>query len=105
MADQALRNSSDSLPPVSVQSQLSLLAGKLSDAVMLMDKEFRILYANPRALEISQITAANFNRETLWELNPGVLESPLGHTSSPGNMAPGFRPRHARRITALQVNL
>jgi len=78
MADQALRNSSDSLPPVSVQTDLSLLADKLSDAIMLMDKEFRILYANPRALEISQITAANFNRETLWELYPGVLESPLG---------------------------
>ncbi|MES2393811.1 MAG: PAS domain-containing protein [Acidobacteriota bacterium] len=64
--------------PVAVQQYLTLLSDRLSDAIMLMDESFRILYANPMALQISQITSANFNRETLWELYPGVLESPLG---------------------------
>ena len=66
--------------PVSPEraAQIALLSDRLSDAIMLMDESFRILYANPKALEISQITAENFNRETLWELYPGVLESPLG---------------------------
>jgi PAS domain S-box-containing protein len=64
--------------PTLVKTHLASLTDKLSDAIMLMDEEFRILYANPKALEISQITSANFNRETLWELYPGVLESPLG---------------------------
>jgi PAS domain S-box-containing protein len=61
-----------------VDRLLALLTDRLSDAIMLMDESFRILYANPMALQISQITSANFNRETLWELYPGVLESPLG---------------------------
>ena len=61
-----------------VQHILTLLSDRLSDAIMLMDQSFRIVYANPIALQISQITSANFNRETLWELYPGVLESPLG---------------------------
>ena len=80
MADQlpSTQSASSADASGSVQQKLALLSEHLSDALMLMDADFRVLYANPKALEISQLTAADLNHKTLWELYPGVLESELG---------------------------
>jgi len=78
MAEILSNGSSTSITSATVQAQLALLTQHLSDALMLMDADFRILWANPGALRISNLTTADFNGRTLWEIYPGVYESPLG---------------------------
>lgn len=45
----------------------------LPDAVLLLDENWRIVYANETARRISRIRPENLNRETHWELYPETV--------------------------------
>jgi len=79
MADQAHTELAGKSAPASAQAHLISLIDRLHDAVAILDGSWRFVYANPMALAISRLTVENLNRETLWELYPGVFESNLGH--------------------------
>jgi PAS domain S-box-containing protein len=49
----------------------------LPDAVLLLDAEWRIIYANQAAFRISRLQPENLNRETLWELFPEAVGTDL----------------------------
>jgi PAS domain S-box-containing protein len=51
----------------------------LNDAVLLMDSDWRITYANPAARSISRIENHHLNSHTMWELFPTVIGSELEH--------------------------
>ncbi len=49
------------------------LLADLPDAILVLGGDWRIVYANRRACEISRIKPEHMNRETLWELFPELL--------------------------------
>lgn len=67
------------IEPVMVQSKsdvdtsLVRVVGGLPDAVLLIDEEWRITYANTTARRISRISEQDFNGPTLWELYPDIV--------------------------------
>jgi PAS domain-containing protein len=61
----------------SVEALLAQVLEGSPDAIMLLDREWRIRYANGTARRISRIEADRASRETLWELYPGLLGTPL----------------------------
>ncbi len=73
----------DALPPQVSSSAdlesagLAELIHSLPDAVLCMDREWRITFANKEAMRVSQITPENLNRETHWELYPDTLGTPV----------------------------
>jgi len=79
MADHINTGLAGKSAPTSDQAHLISLIDRLHDAVAILDSSWRFVYANPMALAISRLTVENLNRETLWELYPGVFESNLGH--------------------------
>ena len=64
--------------PVEVRAQLTAICDKLHDAILLLDRDWRITYANAPAREISKIAEADLNGASLWDLYPGVENSDLG---------------------------
>lgn len=62
----------------STAALLAHLMDTSQDAVLLLDQEWRITYANETARRISQIKEENLNRDSLWEMYPPLAESDLG---------------------------
>ncbi len=53
-------------------SLISLLH-RLPDAVLVLDRKWRIVFANAEASRISRLTPADFNNKTHWELYPETV--------------------------------
>lgn len=60
-----------------VSNALKPLMDELPDGILLIDEDWRILYANRTARRISHIQPENLNRETLWELYPEIVGTRL----------------------------
>jgi PAS domain S-box-containing protein len=68
------------IPPpdgASVEAVLVRVLDELPDAILLFDANWRIVYANQVARQISRIQPENLNRETLWELYPEIVGTNL----------------------------
>jgi PAS domain S-box-containing protein len=50
---------------------------ELPDVILLLDANWRIVYANQTARRVSRIKPENLNRETLWELYPEIAGTNL----------------------------
>ena len=57
--------------------ELNEVMDLLSDAIILLDEQWRICYANLSARKLSRLAPENINRETLWELFPQLAGSDL----------------------------
>ena len=49
------------------------LFDRISDGILVMDREWRITYANPAAMRISRLTPADLNSKTHWEIYPETV--------------------------------
>lgn len=61
----------------SVGNALMQVMDGLADAFLLLDENWRIIYANDTARRISRIREKDLNGETLWNLYPGLLGTSL----------------------------
>lgn len=57
--------------------QLGRLVAAIPDGVICIDRSWRITYANAESRRISHIEAHHLDSETVWELYPRVLGTPL----------------------------
>jgi len=57
----------------SIEAVLAHMTDVLPDATLLLDENWRIVYASQTARRISRIQPENLNRETLWELYPEII--------------------------------
>lgn len=67
-------------PPISPVAQTEMFASildSLPDAVLLLDSEWKITYANRLARRISRIAEEHLNSHTLWELFPEIVGTEL----------------------------
>ena len=60
-----------------VQAALMGVLNTLPDAILLLDEQWRLVYANETACRLSRIQPENLNRETLWDLYPALLGTEL----------------------------
>jgi PAS domain S-box-containing protein len=67
-------------PSSSAVSALAPLIENLPDGILILDPQWRILYANRTAREISRIGPEDFNAKTHWELYPETLGTPVEET-------------------------
>jgi PAS domain S-box-containing protein len=56
---------------------LRSLLFRLPDAVLLLDRDWRIIYANQEAFRVSRLRPEDRNSKTLWELFPDTLGTPV----------------------------
>ena len=61
-----------------LHDQIARLTDKLSDALILIDKDWRITYANPTAQRNSFMSPGYINGDTLWNLYPGLIDTEVG---------------------------
>lgn len=59
--------------PVDVSQMLAEAVQSLSDGLLLMDRDFRIVFANERARQISRLRSEDLHGPTHWELFPSTL--------------------------------
>ncbi len=57
--------------------ELNEIMDLLSDAILLLDEQWRICYANMSAQRLSRLRPENFNGQTLWELFPQIAGTEL----------------------------
>ena len=50
---------------------------QLSDAILFVDRDWRIVYANPVALRVSRLTARDIGTRTHWEIYPETVNTEL----------------------------
>ena len=55
------------------EAQMTSLLERLSDGVLMMDREWRVTYANPAAMRISRLLPEDLNSRTHWELYPETV--------------------------------
>lgn len=55
------------------EAQMTSLLERLSDGVLMMDREWRVIYANPAAMRISRLRPEDLNSRTHWELYPETV--------------------------------
>ena len=60
-----------------IAARLALFTDKLADAVMLVDSDWRIVYANVAARRNSHMTPSYIGGN-LWELYPGLIDTEVG---------------------------
>lgn len=77
MADNAAVWSAEKTGNAPLDAALRHVVDGLPDALLLLDEDWRILYANQTARRISHIQPENLNRETLWELYPKIVGTHL----------------------------
>jgi PAS domain S-box-containing protein len=58
-------------------SALHALLEQLPDAILFLDRDFRITFANAKASLLSRLTSADINSKTLWEIFPETLGTDL----------------------------
>ncbi len=56
---------------------LSFVVDNSPDAVILLDKSYRLIYANHSACRLSHILPQHFNGPALWELYPEIVGTEL----------------------------
>lgn len=66
--------------PASVVANLIQVADTLSDAIVFLDREWRITYANARAHTVSRLSAFDLNSKTHWELFPATVGTAVEQT-------------------------
>ena len=64
-------------PSASFPLALPALIEALPDAILLLDSQWRITYANQMARRISRISDSDLNSRTLWELFPSIIGTDL----------------------------
>jgi PAS domain S-box-containing protein len=77
----------DHHPPRTAQAEISqqisaglaYLIDRLPDAILFLDREWRLTYANAQAMHISRLTPADLNGRTHWELFPDTVGTKLEH--------------------------
>ena len=74
----------------SQHSEAHALLERLPDAILFLDRDFRITFANAQARRLSRLTPADINSKTLWEIFPQTLDTELEY--------------HARRAMAAPVS-
>ena len=62
--------------PPSVEGDLGHLLQSLSEGVIVLDREWRIIYANDSARRISRIEPHSINGPSHWELYPATVGTP-----------------------------
>ena len=72
------------------RSELHALLEQLPDAILFLDHDFRITFANAQGRRISRLTPADLNSKTLWEIFPQTLDTELEY--------------HARRAMAAPIS-
>ena len=58
---------------VLLQADMAFLVEKMPDGVILLDREWRIVFANQNARRISHIEPHHLNGPTHWELYPETV--------------------------------
>jgi PAS domain S-box-containing protein len=61
----------------SIDWALARVLDGLEDAILLLDRDWRIVYANQSARRLSRIKPESLNRETLWQLYPEIVDTAL----------------------------
>ncbi|WP_263373282.1 PAS domain-containing protein [Granulicella aggregans] len=56
-----------------MEAQMTSLLERLSDGVLMIDREWRVIYANPAAMRISRLRPEDLNSRTHWELYPETV--------------------------------
>jgi PAS domain S-box-containing protein len=69
-------------------SELHALLERLPDAILFLDKDFRITFANAQARHLSRLTPADMDTKTLWEIFPETLGTDLEFHSRRAMSAP-----------------
>ncbi len=64
----------------SISPALAQILEGLPDGILLIDHQWRILYANQTARTISRILPEHFHSKTHWELYPETLGTSIEHT-------------------------
>ena len=59
---------------------LSALVDHLPDGILLVDREWRIAYANPEAMRLSRLSPADLNARTHWEIFPETVGTEVEKT-------------------------
>ncbi len=57
--------------------ELQTFLEQLPDAILLLDKDFRITFANSQARNVSRLAPEDINSKTLWEIFPQTLGTEL----------------------------
>src|SRR5271163_3443707 len=55
----------------------STLLSRLPDAVLILDRDWRILFANDEACRVSRLQPEDLNSKTHWELFPDTVGTPV----------------------------
>jgi signal transduction histidine kinase len=60
-----------------METMLTQVLNDLPDGALTLDEHWRITYANRSARRISRIRPEDLNSQTLWDLYPGIADTPL----------------------------
>jgi PAS domain S-box-containing protein len=74
------------------------LVSLITDGVICIDREWRISYANPEGSRISHIEPHQLNSQTIWEIYPKIIGTPLeeAYRSSMANGTPARLEHYSR---------
>lgn len=76
VSEASARNAPAATTAPGLHSLVSLLE-RLPDAVLVLDREWRLTFANEEAIRISRLTPSDFNSRTHWEMYPETLGTPV----------------------------
>lgn len=57
---------------------MNQLLARIPDAILCLDRQWRITFANDEALRMSRVDPSDLNSRTFWEKFPGTYESEIG---------------------------